>query len=84
MRTRTVDTDREREQAVDEYASDGYRVVHDGDTQTKVRKRDHGGWVGHLVLFIIAGWWTLGLANIIYALYRRIVSKDSVMVRTAE
>jgi len=80
-RTRTVDTDRERELVIEEHTMRGYRVVEEGAGSTVLRRRDHGSLGAHLLLFIVVGWWTLGLANLVYALYRRITSAEGVVVR---
>ena len=77
MRTRTCDTDRERERIVDDYVTQGYTVVSDGGRTTKLRQRDYGGLLAHVVLFLL----TLGVGNLLYALYRRHVSTDVVVVR---
>jgi hypothetical protein len=83
-RTRTVDGERQRELVIEEYTMRGYRVVEEGEGSTVLRRRDHGGLAAHLLLFLVVGWWTLGLANLVYALYRRINSAEGVIVRVEE
>jgi len=80
-RTRHADDQRERERIVDELVTQGYDVVDDGGTATRMRKRDHGGLAAHLLVFIVFGWWTLGGANVIYTLWRRWRSVDEVVVK---
>jgi hypothetical protein len=83
-RTRTVDSDRERELVIEEHTMQGYRIVKQGERTTTLRRRDHGSLGAHLLVFIVLGWWTLGLANLIYALYRRVASAEGVIVRVEE
>lgn len=80
-RTLTTDTYSEYERVVDEKATAGYSIVSEGDTSTRLRKRDHGTLGGHLLVFLITVWFTLGLGNVVYALYRRSATTDEVLVR---
>lgn len=79
IRTREV-LPSNRETAIEDYKRDGYAVVRDGDDRTVLRYRDHGGLLAHAVIFVLLGLWTLGLANLVYAAYRRHVSTDHVEV----
>ena len=80
-RTRHADTQREREQIVDTFITQGYSVVTQGETSTRVRYRDYGGVGAHVLVFIVFGWWTLGVANLLYAVYRRHRTTDTVVVK---
>lgn len=79
-RTRTVTSDRARERTVDEFVRDGYAIIREDDGRTVVRRRDHGGLLAHAALFVLVGWWTFGLANVVYATWRRKKSVDTVEV----
>lgn len=83
-RTRTCQSDAERQRVVDEFQLRGYRVVSDLPDTTILRQRDHGGAIAHVLLFLFVGWWTLGLANLVYALYRRAASKTVVEVTVGD
>jgi hypothetical protein len=83
-RTRTCQSDAERQRVVDEFQHEGYAVVSDLPDTTVLRKRDHGSLLAHVVLFLVIGWATLGLLNLGYALYRRAVSKTVVEVTVAD
>jgi len=54
-------------------------VLSDGDDETRLRKRDHGNALSHFVLFLLT-FWTFGVANILYALKRRVSSSERVTV----
>ena len=74
-RTRTVDSRRDLEELVDEYVDKGYKVTNTGDDISVVKDRDLGGWVIHLLLLIF----TIGLGNVLYAVYRW-VTADTVKI----
>jgi hypothetical protein len=77
---------------VAEYQRAGYSVIDEADGETTLRRRDHGGLVAHIVLFFTVGFWTLGLANLVYAWRRRrkstarvtVITKASATVRADE
>lgn len=82
-RTRTAADAQHYEAIRDEYARDGYAVVSEGEATVTLRYRDHGGVLAHLGIFLFFGWWTVGLANLGYALWRRYASTDVVEVERA-
>lgn len=83
-RTRTVADRAEYERVVDEYLRDGYTALDHTDGRATLRKRDHGSLLTHLAVFFTVGFWTLGLANLLYALYRRWNASDTVCVEVAD
>jgi hypothetical protein len=78
-RTRTVPDRQALSDAVDDYKRDGYSIDSHDDTRAVVTYRDHGGLLAHGLLALF-GWWTLGLANLAYALWRRHSTADRVEV----
>lgn len=70
MRIRRVNNQRELETLVDEFITMGYRVVEEGETSTKLKKKEYGGGLAHLIIFLVIGWWTFFLANIAYAIFK--------------
>jgi hypothetical protein len=40
--------------------------IHEENLHYVVMRKNTASALGHLVVFIIFGWWTLGLANLIY------------------
>ena len=69
--TRTARSPEHYDRILHEYESLGYTVVNDGEATTTLRYRDHGGVFAHAIILLFVGWWTAGLANLAYALYRR-------------
>ena len=80
MRIRKVQNQKEFESSIDEYITRGYSVKSRGEDSAKLKDVQYGGIVAHLVIFLLFGWWTLFIANIVYAGY--IYSKgDEVLLK---
>jgi hypothetical protein len=69
MRIRNVESKREFESAVDEYITRGYSVKSLGEDTAKLKDAQYGGIIAHLVIFVLFGWWTLFVANVLYAAF---------------
>lgn len=80
-RTIRVPDDHALDARRDELERDGYRVVDETPASVTLARRDHGSLAWHLFMFIATFWWTAGLGNLLYALYRRYDSLDRVEVR---
>ena len=79
-RTRHVGTPADLSDAVAEYRADGYALKRQGTRSARLARRDHGGIGAHLLVFLVLGWWSVGLFNVAYALFRRYYSYDEVEV----
>ena len=79
MRTRFVDSPSAFENAVEGYVQRGYDVTAKTETRAVCEANDYGSWKIHLVLLIF----TVGLANVPYALYRALTA-DKVEVKVRE
>ena len=80
MRTRFVDSPSAFENAVEGYVQRGYDVTAKTETRAVCEANDYGSWKIHLVLLIF----TVGLANVPYALYRALTAdKVEVKVRAS-
>lgn len=80
-RIRRVESQREKENVTDDYVTQGYEVMARGENTCKLR--EHGGWgsfAGHVIVFLLFGWWTLGISNLIFALYKR-YSGEKVLIK---
>lgn len=80
-RIRRVSSVREMESVTDDFVTTGYEVISRGETT--VRMRQHGGWGslgGHLIIALVSVWWSFGIGNLIYALYKR-YSGEKVLVK---
>ena len=79
MRTRFVDSPSAFETVVEGYVQRGYDVTAKTETRAVCEGNDYGSWKIHLVLLIF----TVGLANVPYALYRMLTA-DKVEVKVRE
>lgn len=68
-RLRRVSSQKELENAVDDYITQGYEVITQGEKSTLLRKKTWGSAGGHVMCAIATAWWTLGIGNAIYAVY---------------
>lgn len=71
-----VESRRELDNRVDELVTRGYKVKSHGDRTAHLKKSDWGSAGTHLILALFTLWWTLGLANALYAIYRRATAEE--------
>ena len=69
-RIRRVDDKREMEQVTDDFITQGYKVKSSGERSTMMKEKDFGSGGMHLLVLVFLGWWTLGIANALYAAYK--------------
>ncbi len=67
-RLRRVGTKSEMESLLDDYITQGYAIVEQGERTVMVRKKTWGTTGGHVLWAFLTAWWTLGLGNLTYAL----------------
>lgn len=79
-RVRRVADRREMERSVDEFVTRGYTIKSESETSVRLQQRDWGDADVHLVLAALTGWWTFGLANALYAVYKR-ATADEIVVK---
>ncbi|WP_390217615.1 hypothetical protein [Halobacillus seohaensis] len=59
----------------------GYQVLSRGETSISLRQ--NGGWgaVGpHILIAVLTIWWTFGIGNLLYALYKR-YSGEKILIK---
>lgn len=78
-RIRRVEDRRELERTVDEYITRGYRVESEGRDSTRLKDNDWGDAGTHLIVAVGTVWWTFGLANVLYALYRHATAEEVIV-----
>ncbi|MDO5835804.1 MAG: hypothetical protein Q4P17_04785 [Methanobacterium sp.] len=83
MRIRKVESKEKKEELIDDYITLGYRVVTEGEGTTKMKKTQYGGIGAHILIFIFTVWFTLGLANVAYAVYCYYTG-DEVLMKISE
>jgi hypothetical protein len=79
-RTVRVADRRELDRSVEEFLVRGYEIREQGDDSTRMKERDWGDAPVHVLLAVLTVWWTFGLANALYAIYRR-VTADEIEIR---
>ncbi|GAA0465361.1 hypothetical protein MUK72_00785 [Halococcus dombrowskii] len=69
-RIRRVDDQREMEKVIDDFVTQGYRIKEQGENSTMMKEKDWGSGGMHLIVLVFLGWWTVGIANAVYAAYK--------------
>jgi hypothetical protein len=69
-RIRRVDDQREMEKVIDDFITQGYRIKEQGQNSTMMKEKDWGSGGMHLIVLVFLGWWTIGIANVVYAAYK--------------
>jgi len=75
-RVRRVSDNHEMERATDEFVTRGYKVISRGETSTQLKANDWGDAGTHLLLAALTGWWTFGLSNALYAIYKHVTAEE--------
>jgi hypothetical protein len=80
MRLRRAQTTQEMERVVDDLITQGYKVKSRGERSVKMKHEEYGSLMAHIIIFILFGWWTLLIANVLYAAYKY-VTGDEVLIQ---
>ncbi|MFC7319713.1 hypothetical protein [Halobacillus campisalis] len=83
-RIRRVGSIKEMENVTDDYITMGYQILSRGENSVRIRQ--HGGWGsagGHIIAALLSLWWTFGVGNLLYALYKR-YSGEKVLIKLVE
>jgi hypothetical protein len=75
-RVRRVTSQEELERLVDDFTTRGYSIKSKGQDEAHLKDKDWGDSSVHLFLFVLTSWWTFGLSNTLYAIYKRISSEE--------
>jgi len=75
-------TKKKFEMTVEDKVAEGYKLETKTNTQAVLVKRDLGSAFWHIIIFLFTIWWTAGLGNLLYALYRYFVKADVVTIKT--
>ena len=79
-RLRKVTTQKEMENLIDDYVTQGYEIIERGERSTMLRRKTWGSASGHLLWFLFTVWWSIGIGNLIYALVAHSTA-EQVLVR---
>lgn len=69
-RIRRVQTPREFETVRDDFITQGYEVLREGEGTALMRKSTWGSTGTHVLIALFTAWWTVGIANLVYAMVR--------------
>jgi hypothetical protein len=61
---------------IDEYVTRGYRITSRGETSARLKERDWGDGGVHLIIAALSAWWTVGLSNALYAIYKYVTAEE--------
>lgn len=75
-RIRRVDDEREMEKVTDDFITQGYTVKNQGQRSTMMKKSTWGSGSGHLIVALFTIWFTLGVGNLIYAVYKHFTAEE--------
>jgi hypothetical protein len=75
-RVRRVDDKREMEQVTEDFLTRGYKVKNEGQRSTMVKNHTWGSGTGHIVVAVLTIWWTLGIGNAVYAIYKNRTAEE--------
>ena len=77
-RVRRCENQQEFERVIDDYITTGYEIQSKGQNNALLIKK--GKHDKHGLIFLLTGWWTLGIGNLIYALIP-VKNEDEVLVK---
>jgi hypothetical protein len=67
-RLRRVGSQKELENLLDDYMTQGFEIISQGQNTALVRRKTWGTAGGHVLWAILTAWWTIGIGNLVYAL----------------
>lgn len=70
---------------IEDKTVEGWVLQNRGDNLAIMKKA--GGWgsgMGHLIVFIFLGWWTLLVGNLAYALYAHYMQTSELHIKVEE
>lgn len=79
-RVRRVANRTEMERSTDEFITRGYQIKSEGESSTRLKEKDWGDAATHLLIAAVSAWWTFGLSNAVYAIYKR-ATADEVVIK---
>jgi hypothetical protein len=79
-RIRRVSNQREMEAVRDDFITQGYEVISEGENTLLMRKKTWGSTSAHIWVALLTIWWTIGIGNLLYALYAHNTA-EQVMIK---
>lgn len=75
-RIRRVESQKEMEKVIDDFMTQGYKTKSKGERTTLMKKKTWGSGGMHVVVAILTLWWTLGIGNACYAIYKYMTAEE--------
>lgn len=75
-RIRRVDGQKEMEKVIDDFITQGYKIKNQGERSTLMKKKTWGSGGMHIVVAVLTLWWTLGIGNAVYAIYKYLTAEE--------
>lgn len=75
-RIRRVDDRKEMERTVEDFLTRGYKIKNEGERSTMLKKKNWGSSGMHIIVAVFTLWWTFGLGNVAYAIYKRLTAEE--------
>lgn len=82
-RIRRVSSRRELETVRDDFITQGYEVLREGEGTLLMRKSTWGSTGNHVIIALVTAWWTIFIGNLIYAVVAH-NGADQVMLKLEE
>ncbi|MFP4116600.1 MAG: hypothetical protein ACLFQ8_00440 [Candidatus Aenigmatarchaeota archaeon] len=80
----TVDSKEELENKKNDLIEEGWKVKTDAHHKVVMERYSYGSGLAHFLIFLFLGWWTVGLANLLYAGFKRYSTSRKRVIRMNE
>ena len=81
LRIQRVKNEHELEDKISDYIAMGYNIKRRQEDSAELWKRNYGSIFTHLLIFILTCWFSFGLVNLAYLLYKYYSPEDAVLVK---
>ena len=78
-RLRKVGSRKEFDTILDDYHTQGYEVLNQGENSTLLRKKTWGTGGGHVICFLLTVWFTMGVGNVLYAVFAHYTAEQILL-----
>jgi hypothetical protein len=72
-------TRRELESARDDFITQGYEVLEEGEATTRLRKSTWGSVGIHVLVALLTARWTIGIGNLVYAVIAHLTAEQDMI-----
>ena len=79
-----VENKKALELTIEDKQTEGYKLASSTDYQAAMYKNNYGSFVGHIIVFVLFGWWTLFVANLLYMLICFFAKKEELIIKVGK